>query len=150
MIYPHTVVYRIDLAPIGKGRPRFTRATGRARTPDSTRQWEAQAATQLREQHTGQALDTRAPMWCVSVDAYYPRPKARPDYVPLELWKMRHHDLHARSRYDLDNVAKIVLDALQQGCVLEDDRCVVVLHAEAWFAGEDGPRVEVALTEVRS
>ena len=147
---PTTILYRIDLAPIGKGRPRFTRSTGRARTPESTRQWEAQAAAQLREQHTGQALDARAPMWCVSVDAYYPRPKSRPDYVPLELWKMRHHDLHARSRYDLDNVAKIVLDALQQGCVLEDDRCVVVLHAEAWLAGEDGPRVEVALTEVRS
>ena len=150
MIQPHTILYRIDLAPIGKGRPRFTRATGRARTPESTRQWEAQAAAQLREQHTGQALDARAPMWCVSVDAYYPRPKSRPAYVPLELWKMRHHDLHARSRFDLDNVAKIVLDALQQGCVLEDDRCVVVLHAEAWFAGEDGPRVEVSLTEVSS
>ena len=147
---PTTILYRIDLAPIGKGRPRFTRATGRARTPESTRQWEAQAAAQLREQHTGQALDARAPMWCVSIDAYYPRPKARPAYVPLELWKIRHHDLHARSRYDLDNVAKIVLDALQQGCVLEDDRCVVVLHAEAWFAGDEGARVEVYMTEVQS
>lgn len=148
---PTTIMFRIDLAPIGKGRPRFTRATGRARTPDSTRQWEAQAAGQLREQHTGQALDARAPMWCVSVDAYYPRPKARPDYVPLELWKIAHMDLHARSRYDLDNVAKIVLDSLQQATVIEDDRCVVLLHAEAWYAqpGEAGYLV-VTLTEVGS
>ena len=51
--------YTIMLEPRGKGRPVFTRATGSARTPETTRAWEHEAAHQLREQHaakTGVAL----------------------------------------------------------------------------------------------
>ena len=41
--------YTIMLEPRGKGRPVFTRATGSARTPETTRAWEHEAAHQLRE-----------------------------------------------------------------------------------------------------
>jgi hypothetical protein len=71
--------YTILLDPRGKGRPVFTRATGHARTPETTRSWEHEAAHQLREQHGGTGmLDSLSPMWAVRISAYHPRPKARP------------------------------------------------------------------------
>jgi Holliday junction resolvase RusA-like endonuclease len=59
------------------------------------------------------------------------------------------YDLPATSRHDLDNVVKIVLDALQVGGVVLNDRCIVAIDAASWFAasGKRG-RVEVTLTEV--
>ncbi len=48
-----------------------------------------------------------------------------------------------------DNVVKIVLDALQVGGVILNDRCIVAIDAASWFAGHgQRGRVEVTLTEV--
>ena len=142
--------YTILLDPRGKGRPVFTRATGHARTPETTRSWEHEAAHQLREQH-GDAgmLDSLSPMWGVRISAFHPRPKTRPGYLPRALWAVADYDLPATSRHDLDNVVKIVLDALQVGGVILNDRCIVAIDAASWFAshGQRG-RVEVTLTEV--
>ncbi len=143
--------YTIRLAPRGKGRPVFSRAMGRARTPETTRSWEAEAAWQLREQHGDVAcLDHVGPMWEVEVRAYHQRPKVRPGYLPRALWVMPDYRLMATSRFDLDNIVKITLDSLQMGRVIENDRCIVSIVATSWFAntGEE-PRVEVVLREVR-
>jgi Holliday junction resolvase RusA-like endonuclease len=46
-------------------------------------------------------------------------------------------------------VVKIVLDALQVGGVLLNDRCIVAIDAASWFAGHgQRGRVEVTLTQV--
>lgn len=149
--------YTIRLEPRGKGRPVFSRATGSARTPETTRAWEHEAAHQLREQHLRECggttyvpLDERHPLWEVDVTAYHPRPKTRPAYIPRELWKMPTYSLPATSRHDLDNIVKIVLDAMQIARVIENDRCIVSINAGSFYAapGEE-PRVDVALREVR-
>lgn len=145
--------YVITLEPRGKGRPVFTRATGSARTPETTRAWEHEAAHQLRERHatwaTQEALDTRAPMWEVEVRAYHRRPKTRPAYIPKAIWTDPTRRLFATSRHDLDNVVKITLDAMQIAGVIENDRCIVSIIAAGLYVmpGED-PRVEVVMREV--
>jgi len=146
--------YTIRLEPRGKGRPVFSRATGSARTPETTRAWEHEAAHQLREQHhrdgTTAPLDNIYQLWEVDVTAYHPRPKTRPAYIPRELWKMPTYSLSATTRHDLDNIVKIVLDAMQIARVIENDRCIVSINAGSFYVapGEE-PRVDVALREVR-
>lgn len=153
--------YTIRLEPRGKGRPVFSRATGSARTPETTRAWEHEAAHQLREQHytsgyfvveDGSSVpwDSIHPLWEVDVTAYHPRPKTRPAYIPREVWKMPTYSLPATTRHDLDNIVKIVLDAMQIARVIENDRCIVSINAGSFYAmpGEE-PRVDVVLREVR-
>jgi len=138
--------YTIGLEPRGKGRPVFTRATGTARTPERTRAWEHEAAHQLRDQHeadgAGAALDVRWTLLHVGIQAFYLRPKTRPWWAPAHVWKEASEGkphLPACTRYDLDNVVKIVLDAMQIAKVIENDRAVVKLEASAFYAhpGED-------------
>lgn len=146
--------YTIRLEPRGKGRPVFSRATGSARTPETTRAWEHEAAHQLREQHSRDGmtapLDGIHPLWEVDVTAYHPRPKTRPAYIPREVWKVPAYSLPASTRHDLDNIVKITLDALQIARVVENDRCIVSINAGSFYVapGEE-PRVDVALREVR-
>jgi len=148
--------YTILLEPRGKGRPVFTRATGTARTPETTRAWEHEAAHQLRAQHLREScgvtyvpLDETSPLWEVDVTAHHPRPKTRPNYIPREVWKMSGYTLPAATRHDLDNIVKITLDALQIARVVSNDRCIVSINAGSYFVapGED-PRVDVVLREV--
>ena len=152
--------YTIRLEPRGKGRPVFSRATGSARTPETTRAWEHEAAHQLREQYhatgyfviadgTSVPMDTIHPLLEVDVTAYHPRPKSRPKHIPRELWAMPSYTLPAATRHDLDNIVKITLDALQIARVVENDRCIVSINAGSFYVahGEE-PRVDVVLREV--
>lgn len=146
--------YTIRLEPRGKGRPVFSRASGSARTPETTRAWEHEAAHQLREQHHTSGyfvpLDSIHPLWEVDVTAYHPRPSTRPRHIPRELWKMPTYSIPATSRHDLDNIVKITLDAMQIARVIENDRCIVSINAGSFYVmpGEE-PRVDVVLREVR-
>jgi len=148
--------YTILLEPRGKGRPVFTRATGSARTPETTRAWEHEAAHQLREQHlrdgggvTFVPLDETRPLWEAEIRAYHARPKTRPSYIERALWGLPEYRLPATSRHDLDNVVKITLDAMQIARVVQNDRCIVSIAASSWFAwGNEQPRVEVTMREV--
>jgi Holliday junction resolvase RusA-like endonuclease len=141
--------YTILLEPRGKGRPVFTRATGSARTPETTRAWEHEAAHQLREQHQDVPCDETSPLWEVDIRAYHPRPKTRPSYIERALWGLPEYRLPATSRHDLDNVIKITLDAMQIARVVLNDRCIVSITAASWFVwGNEPPRVEVTMREV--
>jgi Holliday junction resolvase RusA-like endonuclease len=126
---------------VGKGRPRFVRATGRAVTPKRTREWEEMAAAVL----------------CV---AYH---EARPGAAPLQcpvvvhvaaVKRRRKTDRHKARilrtvKPDIDNVCKCVLDALERGGVILRDQIVCGLIAFSWFAAVDeGPCVEVIVEEV--
>ncbi len=152
--------YTILLEPRGKGRPVFTRATGSARTPETTRAWEHEAAHQLREQHRNVGFltvedvrllpwDEVHHLWEVDIRAYHPRPKTRPSYIERALWGLPEYRLPATSRHDLDNVVKITLDAMQIARVVLNDRCIVSIAASSWFVwGNEPPRVEVTMREV--
>lgn len=106
---------------VGKARPRVTR-NGRF-TPKNTREAEARVAAAARaalpEGVEPPLFGRRQPV-SVCITVCRPLPESRPRRVEAE------PDTY---KPDLDNVAKLVLDAMQ-GVVLEDDAQVTTLYAE--------------------
>lgn len=100
----------------GKGRVRFVRQTGRTYTPDAT----AEAMERIRMAYDERARGAMAPKGVpvhVEIDTYRVMPKSRPK-------KVRHEpDVY---KPDADNVAKLVLDALN-GVAWQDDTQVTDL-----------------------
>ncbi len=106
----------VDDAPVGKGRPRFTR-TGRCYTPKATRQAENRVRW-AGHQHQG-ALIT-GPMG-VLVLAVFPIPKSWSKKKRQEAEAGR---VRPAVKPDFDNVAKLYCDALN-GLMWEDDKQIV-------------------------
>ena len=100
----------------GKGRVRFVRRTGRTYTPDAT----AEAMERIRAAYERAACGASAPSGVpveVFIETWRPLPKSRPKRVISEPDTVRP---------DADNVAKLVLDALN-GCAWADDTQVTFL-----------------------
>ena len=121
-----TADYTIGLVPRGASRPRAARGGGRVYMPHEHRAWMDAAVTMLREQRRGEAI---AGPVAVEIVAIWPMPKARPAWCDRERWKRREETLGIpyATKPDVDNVGKIVLDALVEAGILEDDRFVVEL-----------------------
>ena len=102
----------------GKGRVRFVRQTGRTYTPDAT----AAAMEQIRAAYVRAANGAMAPKGTpvfVEIDTFRPLPKSRPKRVTYE------PDVY---KPDVDNICKLVLDALN-GTAWVDDTQVTDIEA---------------------
>lgn len=115
---PFFLGFSIDMEPVGKGRPRYTRA-GHAYTPKKTRAAELTIATAARA-----FMKDRKPFpgpVSVRLTAVFPVPKS---------WSKRKREdagaglIAPTVKPDADNLAKLVLDALN-GIVFQDDKQVV-------------------------
>ena len=98
----------------GKGRVRFVRATGRRYTPDKT----AEAMELIRMAYVKEAHGLMAPKGVpvrVAIVTTRPMPKSRPKRITKEP--------------DVDNIAKLVLDALN-GVAWVDDTQVVAIAVQ--------------------
>lgn len=118
----------------GKGRARFVRATGRTFTPDAT----AQAMEELRLAYAREAQGQRAPSGVpVSVNIATSRamPKSRPKKVASE------PDIY---KPDADNIAKLVLDALN-GVAWADDTQVTDLTVTKFERLREAPEYTLVL-----
>ena len=121
-----------------KGRPRFSRRTGRARTPKKTAQWERKARGVLSAAYTLQEpLNEPLKVYVLSVK---PRPqnvsrKCDPEGL---VW--------CPKMPDGDNVMKAALDAAVKAGLMTDDNIVVRWNCDTVWA-EKGvqPRVELTL-----
>ena len=133
---------RINLEPIGKGRPRVTRQ-GRAYTPKATRDWEQAAAAVLACAWAGAGpIDTPCE---VLIRAYKRRPKhyRKSGAGAGPLW--------APKKPDIDNVAKAVLDALTLAGVWTDDALVCRLLVEKLECAHGvEPCVEVVVSALQA
>lgn len=123
----------------GKARPRFDRKTGHAYTPDATREYEAMIQAAYFLAHGAKA---EGPV-SVSMTAYQALPKRatkamREAAERGAIWPIR--------KPDLDNVIKIVLDALN-GCAYTDDTQVVQLEARKEYAADGESRLVVSVGE---
>jgi Holliday junction resolvase RusA-like endonuclease len=123
--------------PIGKGRPRTAIRNGfvRTYTPKPTAQWEAVAAATLMSRWDGAPLDVPV---SVGIVALFPRPQRM-------IWKQKPM---LREPYcqkpDIDNMAKAVLDALEKGGIIRDDKAVWSLDCIALYcSGDESPSVGV-------
>lgn len=119
----------------GKGRPRFTRG-GHAYTPKGTRDYERAIREAYENAHRKPREPFSGPI-AVSIMTYRQLPKSTPKSVYSE------PDTH---KPDIDNVAKIVLDALN-GVAWEDDAQVVSLTISKLKRTWSPERLSVTITE---
>lgn len=119
----------------GKGRPRFTRSW-RPYTPKSTRDYERDIRDAF-ENATGRPPEPFSGPIAVCIMTYRQLPKSAPKSVLSE------PDTH---KPDIDNVAKIVLDALN-GVAWDDDAQVVRLTVSKLDRTRSPERLSISITE---
>ena len=124
-------------APVGKGRPRFTRG-GRAYTPEKTREFEEKVRDCWRTQ-SGAGFAGKVPL-LASVVAYFPIPQS----VSKKKAEAMAGTFHV-NRPDADNIAKAILDSLN-GLAFPDDSAVQIDRCWKIYTNA-APRVEVKIYE---
>ena len=134
-----TVTFTIPGDPVGKGRPRFSNRSGHAYTPQRTTEYEDKVRLYYSRETRCTTLhgEIRA-----DILAYFRIPKSTPKKKAAELAEERTGCTKAP---DADNIAKVVLDALN-GLAYDDDKAVTYLTVGKLYGAT--PRVEVTLTEV--
>lgn len=146
-----TVTFTVPGQPRGKQRPRLARG-GNTYTPRETVAYEKevrgeylQRLAKLQEDDPDREMFTRwytGPV-AVTITAYYDIPKSVSKKVRHEIEAGRQLPL---KKPDTDNIAKIIIDALN-GVAYKDDKQVVILEVEKAYGLPDMPHVEVTLTE---
>jgi crossover junction endodeoxyribonuclease RusA len=126
-VAPPWMEFIVPGEPIPKGRPRFVRGSGAIYTPKPTREAEAEVAACFAATHR----DIFGADWVV--------PDAERHWHVDCLFRVK-----TLRRRDLDNLLKLVLDALN-GVVWVDDSQVTYLTAGRLPADEQGPFTLVRL-----
>jgi Holliday junction resolvase RusA-like endonuclease len=115
----NTITLRIDGPPRGKGRPRFSRASGRAYTDHQTQT--AEQRVQGAWVHAGRPrIDGPLAM---TVEVVLERPGSHRKRNG-ELSAAGKRSPHPTRRPDFDNVAKLIADSLNR-CAYSDDAAIV-------------------------
>lgn len=129
------VKFTIPGEPKGKGRPKFSKVGNfvKVYTPDTTVNYENWVKICFQgEQQKMIDGQLRAEIKC-----YFAIPKS---YSKKKRQSALKGDLRPTKKPDCDNIAKIILDALN-GLAYKDDKDVVSCLIEKWYS--ENPRVEV-------
>lgn len=129
--------------PKGKARPRFVPQTGRAITPKDTVNYETLVHMEYISQCDGFRFPDDA-MLDVRILAFYSIPKSA---SKKNREKMKKGLLRPVKKPDMDNVVKIVADALNQ-VAYRDDTQIVDCQCRKFYS--DNPRIEVTIREVEN
>lgn len=128
-----SLTFHVDLNPVPKGRPRFSKVGGfvRSYTPKKTTDYETQVKTQAQAVMTREPLETP-----LAVYLYFRLP------IPKSYTKKRSEACLSGSerptkKPDIDNLAKSVLDGLN-GVIWCDDSQIVSLHLTKVYARNPG------------
>lgn len=123
--------------PVGKGRPKFSSRGGfaRAYTPKKTIDYEKK----VKESYTGEKFEGALR---VEITAFFPVPKST---SKKNRAKMLSDEIKCTKKPDIDNIAKIILDALN-GVAYEDDKQVISLEVNKMYG--EVPKVAVSLQEL--
>lgn len=128
----------IDRIPVAKGRPRFHRCGNfiKTYTPTKTKDEEKIIATMIRQEWTFEPVET--PL-SVSIEFYMPIPKSfsKKRKNEIELGQNEYD-----KRPDLDNLAKLVLDAMN-GLVFKDDALIHKLNLVKCYSSK--PRIYICI-----
>lgn len=127
--------------PKGKGRPRFCRNTGHAITPEDTVNYETLVKMEY-TQACGEQMFPDDAMLDMRIKAYYSIPKSAS--------KKRHAamlsgDIRPTKKPDMDNVIKIIADALNK-IAYRDDTQIVDCQVRKFYS--EKPRVEVMIQTI--
>ena len=127
--------------PKGKGRPRFSTQTGRAFTPKQTVNYEKLVHTEYMVQCKGFRFPDDA-MLDMRILAYYSVPKSG---SKKEKAQKLANAIRPTKKPDMDNVVKMVADALNQ-VAYKDDTQIVDCQVRKFYSEQ--PRIEVIIQEV--
>lgn len=127
--------------PKGKGRPRFCRNTGHAITPKDTVNYETLVKMEY-TQACGEQMFPDDAMLDMRIKAYYSIPKSAS--------KKRHSamlsgEIRPTKKPDMDNVIKIIADALNK-IAYRDDTQIVDCQVRKFYS--EKPRVEVMIQTI--
>ncbi|MGS5517699.1 RusA family crossover junction endodeoxyribonuclease [Clostridioides difficile] len=130
--------FTIDGEPIGKERPRMNSITKRTYTPNKTKNYEDYIKylyqSKVKYHFTGYIKMT--------LRCYYSIAKSNSKKVKEQ---KRNNVLRPSKKPDIDNVVKIVADALNE-IAYKDDTQIVEVVASKYYS--DRPRVEIELEEI--
>lgn len=135
--------------PEAKQRPRYSNRGGfvKTYTPEKTRNYEAVIRHEYSEKYGKLMFDRDEPITLV-LNAYFGLAKS--DFGKKGLNKSGREKMemgYCITHKDLDNTIKIVLDALNSICYVDDKQVVVVNACKFWTM--DTPRVEIILESLR-
>lgn len=128
--------------PVGKGRPRFVRATGRTYTPEKTVSYENYVKLVFKDAYPHfRPYEKNVPLE-VCIDAGFTPPNS----VSQKRRKaMLDGDVMPTKVPDADNVGKAILDALHGMCYLNDSSVVRLCITKRYTST---PRTVVSIREV--
>jgi len=134
-----SVQFVIPGPPVSKGRPRFTKQ-GYAYTPKKTKDAEVKVmvAANLAMK---EALPSNEPIR-IKLTFFMSIPKSYPE---KQKGKLRLEPIHTK-RPDLDNLIKLILDALNGICWVDDSQ-IISISAIKLYATDDIPRTEIWIGE---
>ena len=130
------ITFTVPGKPKGKTRPRFARGGKNTYTDRATKEYEEAVAEAF-----WQAGGTMGNYGAMKIRAYYLIPQRTRKDILLGMQEER---IRPAKKPDLDNVLKIIMDALI-GVAYEDDNQIVQVFIEKIYGDE--PRVEVTLYE---
>lgn len=139
-----TIQFTIPGEPRGKGRPRFRKQNGcnyvKPYTPEETANYEN--LIKVMYANTVGNAKLEGPLMVIIV-AYFAIPQSKSKRVKEE---MRSGEVLPTVKFDVDNITKVVLDALNK-IAFDDDKQVTRLVVDKRYS--DIPEVRVSITELR-
>lgn len=136
------MIYEFEMLgePVGKARPRMNTRTGQAYTPAKTKLYEyALRQWFIREYPNFSPIESRVK---VEIIAYFSIPKSTSKKKEAEMMK---NFISPTKKPDIDNITKIVLDAMNK-FAFKDDTQVVILQVEKKYS--DIPKIYVKVEEI--
>lgn len=127
-------------APTAKGRPRFSRKSGRAFTPARTQQAEDTLAGRALVELAG-VRDRLPLLGALRLEAIFVMPIAA-SWSKKKQEQARRGDLHPTGRPDVDNLVKLATDALN-GVVWRDDSQLVEVRTTKRYGDVPSTRLVV-------
>lgn len=122
---------------VGKGRPRFTR-TGHAYTPQKTVSYENQIKKAYRHNYTYCSKKALR----IKIIAYF---KIAKSTSKKRKQFMLDDDIKCTKKPDVDNIQKIVLDALNNVAYLDDTQVVQVVAIKKW---DEEEKLKIIIEEI--
>ena len=133
------IIFKIDSEPVGKGRPRFSRYNGKPYTPERTERFEKYVRMCYRSQAGTNYIGGNVPIK-VEICAFYriAQRVSKKNRLSMLKWIIK-----PTKKPDADNVAKIILDALN-GFAWQDDAQITDLRIIKRYSDEPCVVVEIS------
>lgn len=136
----------VEGQPVGKGRPKFARQGNfvKAYTPEKTAEYEELVRTiyslKAKDKNYQTMFFSEGTPVAVEIKAYFKIPK-----VSREIRKkMLSGEIRPLVKPDLDNIGKIICDALN-GIAYDDDKQIAEMQIQKWYS--ETPKVEVVISD---